>query len=102
MVTEAIAKGCAATAMAYHMHQTTIPVMCAMAAPEQIEPIIAPIGRSEWLGAFAMSEPGSGNKIWHMDSFAEPNGDRSDQSIGLLAEFKRVVFPLRYGGLFYL
>jgi isovaleryl-CoA dehydrogenase len=75
VVTEAIAKGCAATAMAYHMHQTTIPVMCAMAGPEQIEPIIAPIGRSEWLGAFAMSEPGSGNKIWHMDSFAEPNGD---------------------------
>jgi alkylation response protein AidB-like acyl-CoA dehydrogenase len=76
VVTEAIAKGCAATAMAYHMHQTTIPVMCAMASADQVDPYIAPIARNEWLGAFAMSEPGSGNKIWHMDSFAEPaNGD---------------------------
>src|SRR4029079_10444737 len=33
VVTEAIAKGCAATAMAYPMHQTTIPVMGATAAP---------------------------------------------------------------------
>jgi alkylation response protein AidB-like acyl-CoA dehydrogenase len=75
VVTEAIAKGCAATAMAYHMHQTTIPVMCAMATPEQAEAYITPIARDQLLGAFAMSEPGSGNKIWHMDSYAVPNGD---------------------------
>ncbi len=75
VVTEAISKGCAATGMAYHMHQTTIPVMCAMATPEQAEAYVAPIARDQLFGAFAMSEPGSGNKIWHMDSFAEPNGD---------------------------
>ena len=75
VVTETIAKGCAATAMAYHMHQTTIPVMCAMATPDQVDRYISPIARSEWLGAFAMSEPGSGNKIWHMDSFAVPEDD---------------------------
>src|SRR4051812_152737 len=39
VVTESIAKGCAATAMAYRMHQTTIPVMCATATPDQVESI---------------------------------------------------------------
>jgi len=75
VVTESIAKGCAATAMAYHMHQTTIPVMCATATPDQVESIIKPMVREGWLGAFAMSEPGSGNKIWHMDSYAAEDGD---------------------------
>jgi alkylation response protein AidB-like acyl-CoA dehydrogenase len=75
VVTEAIAKGCAATAMAYHMHQTTVPTMCAAAMPNQVDKFIAPIVRGEWLGAFAMSEPGSGNKIWHMDSYARRDGD---------------------------
>jgi alkylation response protein AidB-like acyl-CoA dehydrogenase len=74
LVTEAIAKGCAATAMIYHMHQSALPYMCAVATPEQIDRFIQPIVRGEWLGAFAMSEPGSGNKIWHMDSFARRNG----------------------------
>lgn len=79
MVTEALAKGCAATAMAYHMHQTTVPVMSALATPEQNEGFMSRLGRSECLGAFAMSEPGSGNKIWHMDSFAVPhNGSDFD------------------------
>jgi alkylation response protein AidB-like acyl-CoA dehydrogenase len=64
LVTEAIAKGCAATAL-----------ICAVATPEQVEHYIKPIARGEWLGAFAMSEPGSGNKIWHMDSFARRNGE---------------------------
>src|SRR5436309_845380 len=75
VVTEALAKSCAATAMSYHMHQTTIPLMCATATPEQVERFIAPIVRGERLGAFAMTEPGSGNKIWHMDSFARREGD---------------------------
>src|ERR1041384_5892002 len=34
LVTEAIAKGCAATAMVYHMHQTALPLICAVATPE--------------------------------------------------------------------
>ncbi len=75
VVTEAIAKACAATAMAYHMHQTTIPLMCAAATPLQVDRFIAPIVRGDYLGAFAMTERGSGNKIWHMDSYARQDGD---------------------------
>ncbi len=74
-VTEAIAKACSATAMCYHMHQTTLPVMCASANERQVEELLAPIVAGKWLGAFAMSEPGSGNKIWHMDSHAREDGD---------------------------
>jgi alkylation response protein AidB-like acyl-CoA dehydrogenase len=75
IVTEALAKSCAATAMSYHMHQTTIPLLCRVATPEQVGALIAPIVRGERFGAFAMSEPGSGNKIWHMDSFARRIGN---------------------------
>jgi len=75
LVTEAIAKACAATAMSYHMHQTTIPLMCATANEKQVSEFIAPIVRGERLGAFAMTEPGSGNKIWHMDSYAQQDGE---------------------------
>jgi len=75
VVTEAIAKACAATAMSYHMHQTTIPLMCAAANDEQVKRLISPIAKGEWLGAFAMTEPGSGNKIWHMDSYARQDGE---------------------------
>ena len=74
LVTEALAKGCATTAMAYHMHQSSIPFLSAAATPEQVDRLLGPIVRGEWFGAFAMSEPGSGNKIWHMDSFAQRNG----------------------------
>jgi alkylation response protein AidB-like acyl-CoA dehydrogenase len=75
VVTEAIANACAATAMVYHMHQCTIPLMCAAATPQQVEKFLVPIIRGDHFGAFAMSEPGSGNKIWHMDSFARKEGD---------------------------
>jgi alkylation response protein AidB-like acyl-CoA dehydrogenase len=75
VVTEVVAKACAATAMVYHMHQTTIPLMCATASPEQVETFLGPVVRGEYLGAFAMTEPGSGNKIWHMDSFGRQEGD---------------------------
>lgn len=74
LVTEALAKGCVSTAMIYTMHQSTLPALCALATAEQAERFIAPIVRGEKFGAFAMSEPGSGNRIWHMDSHAMPNG----------------------------
>jgi alkylation response protein AidB-like acyl-CoA dehydrogenase len=74
LVTEALAKGCVSTAMIYTMHQSTLPMLCALADAEQVERFIAPIVRGELLGAFAMSEPGSGNRIWHMDSHARKNG----------------------------
>lgn len=75
LVTEALAKGCASTGMCYAMHQSTIPLICSLVDEDDAPPLIDPILRGEWLGAFAMSEPGSGNRIWHMDSFAvEENG----------------------------
>lgn len=74
-VTEALAKGCASTAMAYQMHQSTIPLMTALVDEAQAERIFRPISQGKSFGAFAMSEPGSGNRIWHMDSFAVRDGD---------------------------
>lgn len=70
LVTEALAKGCASTAMCYAMHQSTVPLMCSLVDDDQAERFVEPILSGEWLGAFAMSEPGSGNRIWHMDSHA--------------------------------
>jgi isovaleryl-CoA dehydrogenase len=70
LVTEALAKGCASTAMSYAMHQSAIPLISALATDQQKE-LIEPIVRGDALLAFAMSEPGSGNRIWHMDSAAE-------------------------------
>src|SRR5438477_10271614 len=70
LVTEALAKGCASTAMSYAMHQSTVPLLCALVDGDQAELFVDRIVRGEALGAFAMSEPGSGNRIWHMDSYA--------------------------------
>lgn len=75
LVTEALAKGCAATAMIFTMHQSTLPLMSSLATEEQVETFLKPITRGELLGAFAMSEAGSGNRIWHMDSHAQQEGD---------------------------
>ncbi len=74
LVTEALAKGCASAAMCYAMHQSTVPLMCTLADPSQHELFIKPLVNGERFGGFAMSEPGSGNRIWHMDSFAVQNG----------------------------
>ncbi len=73
LVTEALAKSCASTAMCYAMHQSAIPLLCALAGEEQTS-LMAPIVAGEALLAFAMSEPGSGNRIWHMDSCAVDDG----------------------------
>ena len=75
LVTEALAKGCISTAMIYTMHQSTLPLMCSLANEEQVERFLKPIARGELFGAFAMSEPGSGNRIWHMDSHAVADVD---------------------------
>lgn len=75
VVTEHLAKACPATAMAYQMHQSTLPLLCAVATPSQVDKFIAPIAQGKWLGAYAMSEPGSGNRIWHMDSAARREGE---------------------------
>jgi alkylation response protein AidB-like acyl-CoA dehydrogenase len=61
--------------MCYAMHQSTVPLMCALVDEKQIDAYIGPLVRGEKLGGFAMSEPGSGNRIWHMDSFAVENSE---------------------------
>lgn len=74
LVTEALAKSCASTAMCFAMHQSAIPLLCAMAGKDEAE-VLEPIFKGDALLAFAMSEPGSGNRIWHMDSFAVDEGN---------------------------
>jgi alkylation response protein AidB-like acyl-CoA dehydrogenase len=76
IVTEELAQGCASTAMCFHMHMSTIPLMAALIeGEEQIERLLGPVVRGEAFGSFAMSEPGSGNRLWHTDSYAQRQGD---------------------------
>ena len=75
LVTEELAQGCASTAMCFHMHMSTIPLIAALAEGEQVKEILGPITRGEAFGSFAMSEPGSGNRLWHTDSHAQTEGD---------------------------
>lgn len=75
LVIEELARGCASTAMCYNMHMATLPLIGAAASPAQVQALVAPIARGEALGSFAMSEPGSGNRLWHTDSHAVQEGD---------------------------
>lgn len=71
LVIEELAQGCASTAMCYTMHLSTVPMIAALVEGEQIEKFLMPIIRGERLNSLAMSEPGSGNRLWHMDSYAQ-------------------------------
>ncbi len=73
MVLEELAQGCASTAMVVCMHMSTLPMIGALAQNGQIEAFVKPIIEGKWIGALSMSEPGSGNRLWHMDSFAQKN-----------------------------
>ena len=76
LVTEELAAGCASTAMSFHMHMSTIPLIAALVeGDEQKEKLLGPIVRGEAFGSFAMSEPGSGNRLWHTDSYAQRQGE---------------------------
>jgi alkylation response protein AidB-like acyl-CoA dehydrogenase len=75
LVIEELAQGCSSTAMCYTMHMSTMPLVAALARSAQIEQFLLPMVRGERLNSLAMSEPGSGNRLWHMDSFAQKNGD---------------------------
>jgi len=74
MVLEELAQGCASTAMVYCMHMSTLPMIAALVKDDQVEAFVKPIVEGRWIGALAMSEPGSGNRLWHMDSYAQRNG----------------------------
>ncbi|HEX5726808.1 MAG TPA: acyl-CoA dehydrogenase family protein [Longimicrobiaceae bacterium] len=76
MVLEELAQGCTSSTMAVAMHFSALPLMVALVeGDEQREKIIAPVVRGEAFGSFAMSEPGSGNRLWHTDSHAGTDGD---------------------------
>lgn len=75
MVVEELAQGCASSAMCYAMHMSTVPLVAALAEGEQIEKVLQPMVRGDCLNSLAMSEPGSGNRLWHMDSFAQTEGE---------------------------
>jgi len=74
LVIEQLAQGCASTAMSYAMHSSIVPLLVALADDGQRERILAPMVRGEVLFSVAMSEPGSGNRLWHMDTYAQQNG----------------------------
>ncbi len=74
LVIEQLATGCASTAMCYTMHASIIPLLVSLANDEQVKRILLPMMRGENLFSVAMSEPGSGNRLWHMDSYAKENG----------------------------
>lgn len=75
LVIEELAQGCTSTAMCYTMHMSTVPMINALARDGQVEQFLDPLIRGERLNSLAMSEPGSGNRLWHMDSFAQRDGE---------------------------
>jgi alkylation response protein AidB-like acyl-CoA dehydrogenase len=76
LVIEELAQGCASCATCYAMHMSSMPLVAALARDEQVEQFLVPMVRGERLNSVAMSEPGSGNRLWHTDSYAErlPDG----------------------------
>jgi len=75
LVIEELAQGCASTAMCYTMHMSTVPMISALVQDGQIDDILKPMIEGKRLNSLSMSEPGSGNRLWHMDSFAQKDGE---------------------------
>ncbi|MDB5339986.1 MAG: acyl-CoA dehydrogenase domain protein [Planctomycetaceae bacterium] len=80
LVIEELAQGCASCATCYTMHLSSMTLMAALASEDQIERLLLPMMRCGRLNSVAMSEPGSGNRLWHTDSYAErlPSGYQID------------------------
>ena len=74
MVIEELAQGCASTAMCYTMHMSSLPLIAALANDEQRTRFVTPIVQGKVLMSVAMTERGSGNRLWHMDSYAVAEG----------------------------
>lgn len=71
LVNEEMGRGCASTAMCCHMHLAATTLIAAVAEGDQVERFVEPILRGEHLSTYAISEPGSGSRWWHMESFVE-------------------------------
>lgn len=70
LVTEQLARGCASTSLCYHMHIAAATLIGAVARGEQIDRFVNPILRGQHITTYAISEPASGSRWWHMDSYA--------------------------------
>src|SRR5262249_55744558 len=75
MALEELAQGCASTAMVVCMHMSTLPLISALVQNEQTEAFVKPIVKGTRIGATTIRERGSGNGLWHMDSFAQRNAN---------------------------
>lgn len=75
MVSAELARGCPSTALCYHMHIAASLLISEVAEGDQIARWVEPILRGEHLCTYAISEPGSGSRWWHMDSIATATKD---------------------------
>lgn len=75
LVIEELAQGCASTAVCFTMHLCTVPLITSLARGNQQERFVKPLVAGDMINSFAMSEPGSGNRLWHTDSVAARDGD---------------------------
>jgi alkylation response protein AidB-like acyl-CoA dehydrogenase len=60
--------------VAVHTSATTLPIL-AFGTPEQRERFVGPLARGEQIGAFALTESGSGSDAGSLRTRAEPSGD---------------------------
>ena len=72
LVNEQLAMACASTAMCFHMHSAASYLICEVAEGDQVDRFIEPILAGSHISTYAISEPGSGSRWWHMESNVEP------------------------------
>jgi alkylation response protein AidB-like acyl-CoA dehydrogenase len=70
LVTEELARGCGSTALCYHMHIAATTLIAALAKGDQVDQYVLPILAGKHISTYAISEPGSGSRWWHMVSHA--------------------------------
>ena len=73
---EEIARGCVSTSvtMAVHISVCTLPILLS-GTPEQKERLLPRLARGEWIGGFALSEPGSGSDAAALKTSYRDEGD---------------------------
>jgi alkylation response protein AidB-like acyl-CoA dehydrogenase len=76
LVMEEICRACAATGtiMAAHNSLVCEPLL-AFGTPAQQEEFLRPLAKGEWLGCFALTEPGSGSDAAALTTSARRDGD---------------------------
>jgi alkylation response protein AidB-like acyl-CoA dehydrogenase len=70
LVLEEFAKGCTTTAMSCLMHYSVLPAISLMVNDEQRKMFLDPVIKGTSLGSASMSEPGTGSRLWHLNSYA--------------------------------